>query len=305
MTTHLPEFPDFRLVKLDDYIFFKHYLKLLPPYSDFNFVSLWSYNTQRDLQYCLLNGNLVLLMRDYIDERPFLLYLGSNQPEHTIETLLEYAKTNLQQLQIALIPYLNIKSSVRDLKKKFVIKKDRANFDYILSLSQIAELQGHEFSNKRNKIVKFKKTYPQAVFSVIDLSLKSNQDQILKVFNRWSESRQRRDVKHEYQAIKRLLHDQKHFNLLCYGIYIDDVLEAFTINELLPRAYAITHFTKADPIKIGVFEFLYHEVAKALKAKGSLYLNREQDLGLDGLRTAKLSWRPIKFLKKYTISKRI
>jgi hypothetical protein len=91
--------------------------------------------------------------------------------------------------------------------------------------------------------------------------------------------------------------------LLSYGIFIDGQLEAFTINELLPSKYAITHFTKADPTKVGVFEFLYHELAKQLHAKGAFYLNREQDLGLEGLRAAKMSWRPIKFLKKYTISR--
>jgi hypothetical protein len=243
-------------------------------------------------------------MRDYIDERPFLMYFGHHQPEHTISTLLEYSKVHLNQSQIALIPHFNIQNSFKPLKHKFVIKKDRNNFDYIISLTKVAELLGHEFSNKRNKIVRFKKDFPAAIFRQIDLEDLDNQKQLLKVFNRWSESRQRQDVKHEYRAIKRLLHDNQPFDLLCYGVFIQDVLEAFTINELLPHSYAITHFTKADPTKMGVFEYLYHEVAKALKDKGVLYLNREQDLGLEGLRAAKMSWRPIRFLKKYTISKR-
>lgn len=305
MLQNIPDFPKFRRVNISDQIVFKKYLKNLLPYSDFNFVSLWSYNTRDDLQCSKLNGNLVLLMRDYIDERPFLMYFGRHQPEDTINNLLNYSKVNLHQSEIALIPHFNIKNNIKALRRHFLIRRDRDNFDYIISLTKVADMPGHEFANKRNKIARFKKEFPQALFHSIDLSDINKQKELLKVFNRWSESRQRKDVKHEYQAIKKLLHDQIHFQLLCYGVSVDGVLEAFTINEQLARSFSITHFTKADPNKVGVFEFLYHEAAKALKARGSLYLNREQDLGLDGLRLAKLSWRPIKFLKKYTISKRI
>lgn len=301
-TLPIPSFPAFRLVNLQDQYQIQNFQKKFNPYSDFNFVSMWSYNTEKDLMMSQLNGNLVFLMRDYIDESLSITYLGKSQPVQTINSLLDYAKSNLTKPVLNLIPGLNISQVKKIIKSDFHLLADRSNFDYILSISKLADLQGHDFANKRNKVVHFKKDYPSSTCQIIDLTDSTVQHQLLQVFNRWSESRQRKDVKHEYKAIKTLLHDVRHFNLICFGVFIDEKLEAFSINELLPKKFAITHFTKADPAKTGVFEFLYHEMAKELKSRGALYLNREQDLGLEGLRAGKLSWRPIKFLKKYTIS---
>ncbi len=300
----IPFFPVFRLISVYDQEEIQKFQKKFNPYSDFNFVSMWSYNTEKDLKISQLNGNLIFLMRDYIDESVALTFIGKSQPIHTINLLLEYSISNLSKSELKLVPSINLSQNKKEIKANFHLKTDRGNFDYILSLNKLAQLQGHEFANKRNKVVHFKKDYPYAVCKTIDLLNPDIQKELLHVFKRWSESKQRQDVKHEFKAIKTLLHDVKHFDLICFGVFIDQKLEAFSINQILPRKFAITHFTKADPTKIGVFEFLYHEMAKELKSRGALYLNREQDLDLEGLRSGKLSWRPIKFLKKYTVSKR-
>lgn len=298
----IPVFPKFRRLKIGDAKIFNHINRLPLPYSDFNFVSLWSYNTEEDLLISQLNENIVIQMRNYITNQPLLSYIGNKKPLHTIESLVQYADQTIQTPQIHLIPRFNIKNTIAKLRQKFSVKLDRDNFDYILSLTKLASLEGSSFEKKRNKVYRFLKEYPQTVVEQIDLIDKKNDQFLLEVFARWNDHKGT-DNSHEYQAIRRLLENSNSFNLICVGIYINNQLEAFTIVEVLPKKYAISHFTKADPKIIGIFEYLYKSTAEILIKKGCLYLNREQDLGLEGLRAAKMSWRPIKFLKKYTISK--
>ena len=75
---------------------------------------------------------------------------------------------------------------------------------------------------------------------------------------------------------------------------------AYAIFSLVHQNYAISHFTKADTHFIGIYDFLMRESAKILIAKGSLFMNYEQDLGFPGLRESKKSFMS-KYLKKFTI----
>lgn len=84
------------------------------------------------------------------------------------------------------------------------------------------------------------------------------------------------------------------------GIYIDNNLEAFTFGELLNPDTVVVHVEKANPEIRGLYAainklFLENEFPDVE------FVNREEDLGLDGLRQAKLSYKPIKLVEKYTL----
>ena len=66
--------------------------------------------------------------------------------------------------------------------------------------------------------------------------------------------------------------------------------------------YFIGHFEKADPKVEGLYQYLKHAVALNLSERGVKYMNIEQDLGVEGLRHAKMGSHPVHFLKKYTVS---
>jgi hypothetical protein len=87
------------------------------------------------------------------------------------------------------------------------------------------------------------------------------------------------------------------------GIYVDQKLAAFVIFELRQKNWAVAYFEKADQSIIGVSQYMKRYLAAQLMAMGCEYISFEEDLGLVGLRHAKLSYRPVFFLKKYTISR--
>ena len=89
------------------------------------------------------------------------------------------------------------------------------------------------------------------------------------------------------------------------GIYVDDQLEAFSIGSYNSKEkMAIIHIEKANPEMRGLYQminqqFLIHEFPDAE------IVNREDDMGLDGLRQAKLSYHPAVMVKKYSAVKKV
>lgn len=278
--------------------------KQYPPYSDYNFVSLWCYNTKNSVEISILNENLVIKFLDYFGIEHFYSFLGNKKTEETIDTLLTHSQKNNIAKELILIPEINL-SSDKKVFENFLITEDADNFDYILSVNEISKLTGNKFGPKRNFVNRFLKNYPEATVDIFDINDPKLQKQMEELFCTWEKqtSRDRSETNNELVAILRLLESAYNFDLMCTGIFIKNHLIAYSIDEILKDNYGIIHFEKADTSYVGIFQYLKQQTAKHLDKLGCKYINYEQDLGIPGLRKAKQSWRPIGYLKKYTISK--
>ena len=83
---------------------------------------------------------------------------------------------------------------------------------------------------------------------------------------------------------------------------MDQVLVGFSIIEVAHDGYGFIQFEKADTTFVGVFQYLKRETARVLQAAGCRFINYEQDLGIAGIRKAKLSYHPVYMLKKFAVS---
>lgn len=301
--TALPTFPKFRQLTLKDKKHLSRILKTLPPYSDFIFSSLWCWNTKPSIEIATLNKNLIFKMPDYITNQSFVTFLGSNAVPETINTLMEYCQSINLEAVLRLLPEHNFKNyDLTKLNPKYHLKEDRNNFDYILSIDTLASMAG--LYRKKNKINLFKKSYEHKI-TIEDLNQKTVQIKILRFVKNWFKNHQKpQSVKNnELIAINRLLKYSKEFNPKVLCVYVQGQLVGFSIFELFNKEYAIHAYQKAKREYKGVYEFLYYNLANYLKKHKFQYLNIEQDLGIEGLRQAKLGYNP-SFLKKYTISHR-
>src|SRR4051794_25871812 len=102
----IPSFPDFKPLEISDQYEIEQWVKGFPPYSDFNFVSLWSWNTSGDFEVSWLNDNLVVLFGDYGTGERFLSFLGVNQASETVDALLSYARRRGIVEELRLLPEL-------------------------------------------------------------------------------------------------------------------------------------------------------------------------------------------------------
>ena len=299
----IPTFPDFKNVTVDDKEAVESHTHKYAPYSDFNFTSLWAWDTNGERMISVLNDNLVVLFTDYDTYEPSLSFLGNNKTQETTEILIKFAEsigiTNT-------LHYIGEESVKQQTNLNLRILEDTDNNDYICSVSELANLTGIKFKSKRHLSNKFIREYPDASFEIKDLNDPEVHKQILLVLQSW-ENKKKSDnkayeLKHEEIAIKRLLRDSHKHSLILSCVYLHGTLIGFSIDELLPLNYALSHFFKANTEYSGIYDYLNQKIAQYLCVKKIAFWNMEQDLGIVNLRRSKLSYRPTYFLKKYKIS---
>jgi hypothetical protein len=106
----IPAFPDFKKVEVTDREAVEAHTHKYEPYSDFNFISLWAWDTSGERMISELNGNLVVRFTDYSTNEPFLSFLGTNETEHTARTLIDYCKENGLPTTLKLMPEISVKN---------------------------------------------------------------------------------------------------------------------------------------------------------------------------------------------------
>jgi len=176
------------------------------------------------------------------------------------------------------------------LETFFKIKIDMANGDYIYLNQKLVELQGNKLRKKRNQINQFLALYPDHHNRPLE---PGDSDACLELSEKWCQQRDCRelDYDHETSALKRALLHFTELGLQGVKILLGGRLIAFSIYSPLNSNMADVHFEKFDPEVKGSGQVINWETAKALAGRYK-YINREQDLGLEGLRQAKRSYSP-------------
>lgn len=295
----IPQFPNFKKLELTDKEDVESFTKDYLPYSDFNFTSLWSWDTKEEKKISLLDENLVIKFTDYISSQPFYTFIGSNNVSQTAETLIKFSEQESLPSELHLIPEVVANKINRDI---FIVEENEDHFDYVYEMEKLQNYEGNRLRSKRNLHNRFKRKY-NAEIKIIDCFEVDVQKAILDLFDIWVKNKGyiNNEFQNELAAFKRLFMIEN-INLVCVGIYIDNQLKGFIVNEIMPKQYTILHFEKADDCYDGIYSYLMAENARILnQIHKRTYLNYEQDLGIPGLRLGKRSYRPCHFLKKYSI----
>lgn len=293
----LPRFPNFKKLEFTDRLEIEAITKQFPPYSDFNFISLWSWDVDNSTEVSTLNGALIIKLKDYLNDFQVYSFLGNISELFFKEIINQINKKGDQKIKIKLLPEL----SIENLSSSF--QEDRDNFDYILDTRLLSEYPGSKFSSKRNYVKKFKEKY-QASDIMIDFNDIAAKKVIHECLEQWVQKKKEADKffeQNELRAIEKLINSPSLESMKIFAHYISDYLAGFELIEILDKENAILHFEKKDTNYKGISAYAMQEVGKMLINKGIVYLNIEQDLGLPGLREAKEGFRPIKYLKKYSI----
>jgi hypothetical protein len=299
----LPEFPNFKYIDVFDRELVEAHTKKLPPYSDFNFTSLWLWDIEEKRMISQLNGNLVVLFTDYQTGEPTISMLGTNQVDDSVKRLIEYCK--LKKISTVL-NYIAEETADNLTSSNYRAQLDTQNIDYIFSTHKITDSLGKEMKSKRRLAKKFKEEHPNATFEIATLSNIETQEKVRRLFNLWISKKISKSKDYESsqepEVIERLFKHPENSNFVFSFLYDEDELIGFAADEILPNAFAISHVAKADTSYKGVYEFLNEKTAQALLTRGVLYWNWEQDLGVESLHATKSSYKPVALLKKYRIS---
>lgn len=298
----IPQFPSFKKIELSDRADVEAHTDLFEPYSDFNFTCLWIWDTDGKRMISQLNGNLVVLFTDYMTSEPFLSFLGTRDCEDTAKTLIDYCKVQGLPTTLRLMPDVSISGiSV----KAFTIEESPGDFDYVLSTKKLALLAGTQFQQKRGRANKFWREKPLAKLARVDLSDQGVRMQLFETIRAWvhlkNTMKKDYEVAHELTAIKRFFESDLLDSAIGVALFSGDIMLGFAIAEKLANGFAMGHFSKSIISYKGVTEALMQGNARYLVSLQIDYLNFESDLGFENMRESKMSWRPVKFLKRYNV----
>ncbi len=300
----IPTFDKFRRISIEDYETFQQVLKKYPPYSDFNFSSLYAWSHSDRAKISLLNGNLVISFIDYGSKKRIYSFIGNNLILDTVAKLAEYLRDK-PNCELKLIPHHVIKSEPL-IKESFEVIADKDNHDYIYKTEDIALMEAAIYHKKRNLYKRFTRDYQYQV-SFINLKSTESQEEILDVFDQWrlAKGKKLSGVKKELRTLTACFDLVHHNHLHLMTVTVQNKIAGFSIFELVNKNYAILHFQKNNPGYIGINEFLMRELCNHLVSQKIKFLNLEQDMGEERLRYSKRSYRPFKLLKKYRIIEKI
>jgi hypothetical protein len=186
-----------------------------------------------------------------------------------------------------------------DFASRFNIQNDRSLANYLYNTHDLAALGGKFYAKKRNLVAQAHKLYKYTVHEMTP----ENSRECLSVLEQPNEKQGGADqtFKNEYLAIEAAV---KNFAALSQDgilIKVNDQAGAFSIFEALAPEISVIHFEKADIRHKGIYQIINQETAKTIAAKGIPYINREEDLGIAGLRQAKLSYGPMEIIPSYTL----
>ena len=226
--------------------------------------------------------------------------LGKGDVAKALAEIEKDAKECGERLQFAFVTEEQKEVLENAMPARFCYSSDAGDSDDIYLRSELASLSGKAFHKKKNHFSKFVRTYPDYKYYEIGAC---NIYDAQKVADAWYyEHLQDEDASQlaEYKAIKEALENFEELGLIGGIIYVNDSPCAMTIASKINENTVDVHFEKA----VGEYALNggYAAINKLFSEKldGVTWLNREEDIGIEGLRKAKLSYRPKIMLKKYS-----
>ena len=218
----------------------------------------------------------------------------------------EYFNEVLKQpLKIYLADEEAIKFLTLEENPRYLVKEEEDVKDYLYDAEELRTLPGKRFYKKKNRVNKFKREY-EGRWEYRSICC-SEKVVVWEFLDRWYQSRVKEEgngedtLEYEIKGIHEVLQNCMSIDHYIGGIFIDGRLEAFSIGAYNPREeMACISIEKGNPEIPGIYqiinqEFLLHEFPKAK------LVNREDDMGLAGLRKAKESYNPVGFARKYMV----
>jgi len=294
----IPIFPEFKIIDLtmrDEVNYFQSRYPLEA--SEYTFTNIFAFTAAYDFRISILGGSLIILKNHA--PASFFCPIG-DAPD--IDMLFDYLKTRGDKPCIERVPESFVKKYIEGNGKYSAIE-EREHFDYIHDVKELIKLSGRRFHDKKNKVNKFRKEYE---YEYIPMTAELV-GECIEFEDYWCAERdceKDQGLSREKCAILIMLKNFDALGLVGGVIRLDNKIAALTLAEAYLPDTLVIHVEKANPDIPGLYqiinqEFLMHE------SGGYTFVNREQDLGIQGMRNAKMSYNPVKFIKKYRVAERI
>lgn len=292
---------EFRKITLEDKNLIKSfYCKKNYYLCSYSFTTMFMWQNNYKIEIAVSDG---FLYSKYTVENGNVFYrppMGEGDYAKAVQNLAEYAKASGQSLRFGSIPKEHIEKIENAMPGVFDFVYDRDNSDYIYTAESLMYLKGKKLHGKRNHINKFQNTYSD--WSYEELT-NENTKEFFDYHVNWCENTESDSFLGETCALATALKNREALEIKGGILRVNGKIAAITLGSESFEDTFTVHIEKADSNIDGAYQMINQQFAQHNFGKYK-YIDREEDLGIEGLRKAKLSYHP-EFLGEiyYTVPK--
>ncbi|VEN72755.1 conserved hypothetical protein [Candidatus Desulfarcum epimagneticum] len=254
-----------------------------------------------------IDGDALVISGEFSDpeKQDYLLLPVSGERRYSPGELRRLARRlDFERFSFAPLEYIDAFGS-SEFKRFFDIVERKKYHDYVYRTENLAQLPGNRHSKKRNLINQFSRSHEAKNRTLIEPITPGNADECLEFLDLWCEERDcdvnpREDLACERRAAENALRNIDRLGFRGILLRIDRTVSAFGIASTLTREMGALHFEKAFAGIKGLYQHFDRECARRL-FKGLTYINKESDMGVEGLAKAKKSYQPAMMVKSFDL----
>jgi len=290
---------DFHPLTLEDKPLFDIHYKTFPPiHSDNLFTTMISWMDYAQYHYAMVDDTLCIMTKigNIIRFRPPI----GKRSKTIADQVIHLAKQQDSDYPLGIIDEPT-KDWLSATYPNLVISPHRDFFEYVYTAADLAELSGSAYAKIRNRLNKFTK---QHIYTVEEID-KDDIEEVRKFLHRWclwKDCSSDPFLEQEKKAILTSMDLFFELDLRGLAIRINGAIESIAIYEQMNSNTAVVHYEKGSPDYDGIYKAINAETAKILQEEVT-FVNRESDMGIPGLRKAKLSYRPHHMVEVFHIAK--
>ncbi len=265
--------------------------------SDINLTNLYMWRDKYHFHYIILGDHLFIANikgENIYFSQPIGDYGSSESVYKSFEELQAFCQE--KGLKCVVKKANRSFHDILDGRYSFTVSCSEDEQDYVYDFEELRQLAGKKFHKKKNHWNKFVKTYPDWIFRWYE---DDDMEKVKSLIETWMEDKDNEDddILLEREGIIDILAHRECFDLKIGILEVGGEICGFTIAEIIGGDMLLVHIEKADTNFEGVFTAIGHALYNA--CSNLLWINREQDLGIEGLRKSKMSYHPVRFVEKY------
>ncbi|MDL2246001.1 phosphatidylglycerol lysyltransferase domain-containing protein [Methanobrevibacter sp. OttesenSCG-928-K11] len=257
-----------------------------------NFSNLFMWRHTYEYEYAIINDCLCIKGKLRDTKQPFCHFpYGNCNIEDSLSLIKEIFKKEGNELIIKpLLP--EMKKCLEKTLEDVTLIEDRDSFDYIYTSNKLITLSGSKLRNKRRWVKKFKEKYDYKYERINSDNLAEAKEFTLNIIKNSNNDSD------EIRAMEEMFDNLFELNIKGCIIRIADKIVGVSTGEELTKDTVVIHCERGDNNFEGVYNCINQEFCEK-EWSDYEFINREEDLGIEGLRQAKLTYRPDLLLSKY------
>ena len=263
---------------------------------DLSFANLYSWWFLYETEYTEYEG--FLLLRYKLEgEFAYMMPVGRGDLKAVLEAVIDDARSLGHTFRMFGVSQ-GMRADLDDvMPDSFVFTPQREYFDYIYHRTDLATLSGKKYQPKRNFVNRFIRNYPNYEYKELIPDLVPECLMLETAWYNVNDNKEQKALEAERRSMTEALNHMEELELRGGVLHVDGNIIAFTYGALINEETFDVCVEKASTIVEGAYTMINYEFARHLPEK-YIYINREEDLGIDGLRKAKLSYHPFVLLEK-------